>query len=174
MFPSMLASRWWQTAAPLYRASLLAQAGPWTNLRNEEDWEYDARVAALGVRLHYVADWVAEARHHREGRLSDHGLEPDVLRDRAHAHALIYQHALRAGIGHDAPEMQFFARELFLLARQTGAAGLARESKQLFNLARDASGPARARLQFRAYATLARLIGWRLTGRLACMSDSLR
>ena len=174
MFPAMLAMRWWQTTTPLYRASVIAQAGPWTTLRNEEDWEYDARIAALGVRLHYCREWVSEARHHREGRLSDRGLAPDVLRDRTKAHALIYAHARRAGIGPETPEMQHFARELFLLARQTGAAGLGAESKQLFELAREASGARGNRLQFRAYAALARLIGWRRTGRLACMSDSLR
>ncbi|HWW61857.1 MAG TPA: glycosyltransferase family A protein, partial [Thermoanaerobaculia bacterium] len=47
MFPAMLQSRWWNTPAPLYRAELMARAGPWSDLRVEEDWEYDARIAAL-------------------------------------------------------------------------------------------------------------------------------
>ena len=38
--------------------------------------------------------------------------------------------------------MQHFARELFLLARQCGAAGLAEEARILFELARQASGTA--------------------------------
>ena len=96
------------------------------------------------------------------------------LRDRAAAHALIYAHARRAGVGDRAPEMQHFARELFLLARQCGAAGLARESASLFALARDASGDERDRLQFRLYAAVARTIGWAAAGKIAVMTDRLR
>jgi glycosyltransferase involved in cell wall biosynthesis len=174
MFPAMLQSRFWQTTTPLYRASLIERAGAWLPLRNEEDWEYDARIAALGVRLHYCEDWVSEMRHHHRGRLSDLGLHPDVLRDRARAHALILEHARRAGIGADVPEMKHYARELFLLARQCGDARLPDESKMLFLLARDASGDRRNATQFRLYAAAARIFGWSLTGRIACLSDHLR
>jgi glycosyltransferase involved in cell wall biosynthesis len=174
MFPAMLESRIWQTVTPLYRASLVQRAGPWLALRNEEDREYDTRIAAFGVRLHYVEEWLGEYRHHEEKRLSGAGADPLVLRDRAIAHAHIYEHARNAGITHDVPEMQHYARELFLLARQCGAAGLATESRTLFELARDASGPARDRRQFRLYAALARVAGWRMAGKLATMSDHLR
>src|SRR5437588_2235504 len=67
MFPSMLESRWWATPTPLYRAELLRRAGPWTALRMEEDWEYDCRMASLGVKLAYVEEWVTESRFHEEG-----------------------------------------------------------------------------------------------------------
>jgi glycosyltransferase involved in cell wall biosynthesis len=174
MFPAMLQSRIWQTLTPLYRKTLIDRAGSWLPLINEEDWEYDARIAAFGVRLHFVEEWLAEFRHHGGERLSRRGYVPRVMRDRARAHALIYEHARRAGIGEDAPEMQHYARELFLLARQCGAAGLAAESRMLFNLARDASGSRRADLKFRAYRIAAALLGWRLTGRLACITDRLR
>jgi glycosyltransferase involved in cell wall biosynthesis len=173
MFPAMLRARIWPTGAALYRAELIERAGPWLRLVNEEDWEYDARIAAMGVRLHYVDDVVGEYRHEGQERLSGRGLDPVVLRDRARAHVAIYGHARRAGIGNDAPEMQHYARELFLLARQCGAAGLPEESRMLFDLAREASQDA-ARLQFRAYAAAARLFGWSLTGRIACLSDRLR
>jgi len=171
MFPAMLESRWWDTPSPLYRAALLERAGPWLPLRVEEDWEYDARVAALGVRLHQVSDWVCEVRLH-DAHLSGGG--DAQLADRAAAHAAIYASARRAGIAHDAPEMQHFARELFLLARQCGAAGLARESRMLFELARDASGGDRDRLQFRLYRAVAALAGWTGAGKLSRMADRLR
>ena len=174
MFPAMLQSRWWQTITPLWRASLIHRAGAWLPLRNEEDWEYDARIASFGMPLHYCEEWVAEMRHHRRGRLSDFGMQPDVLRDRARAHALILGHAQRAGIGAEVPEMKHFARELFLLARQCGDARLPMESRMLFLLAREASGPDRNRFQFRVYAAAARVFGWSLTGRIACLSDHLR
>ncbi|MDQ3279840.1 MAG: glycosyltransferase family 2 protein [Acidobacteriota bacterium] len=174
MFPSMLASRWWDTQTPLYRAALLRNAGPWLNLRNEEDWEYDARIAAQGVRLHYCPEWVAEVRHHEERRLSGSGLEPQVLRDRAKAHALILQHAQKAGIGAETPEMRRYARELFLLARQCGAASLVAESRMLFECARIASGPRRNAAQFVLYAAAAHAIGWTTMGRISASLDRLR
>lgn len=173
MFPSMLQERWWHTPTPLYRASLIAAAGPWAGLQNEEDWEYDARIAAQGVRLHYCPEWLCEFRHHQAPRLSGQGYQPRVLRDRARAHALILEHARRAGIGQDAPEMQHFARELFLLSRQCGAAGLPAESRMLFELARSASTHPE-RLQFRLYRAAAALVGWSNAGRLAKVAERFR
>jgi glycosyltransferase involved in cell wall biosynthesis len=174
MFPAMLRDRWWDTPTPLYRASVIRDAGAWLDLRIEEDWEYDARIAARGVRLHYVDEWVCEVRQHAEGHLSGRGGDPAILRGRAAAHAQIYGHALRAGIGPAAPEMQHFARELFLLARQCGSAGLGSESHELFTLARLASGDRANALQFRLYERVAGVFGWSFTGKLACMSDRLR
>jgi glycosyltransferase involved in cell wall biosynthesis len=174
IFPAMLQSRWWQTSTALYRASIIHRAGPWLPLRNEEDWEYDARIAMQGVRLHYCEEWVSVARHHHARRLSHLGMHPEVLADRARAHALILDHARAAGIGPETPEMKHFARELFLLARQCGNASLPKESKMLFLLARDASGSERNRIQFRAYAAAVSILGWSLTGKIACLSDRLR
>jgi glycosyltransferase involved in cell wall biosynthesis len=174
LFPAMLQSRWWQTNTPLYRASIIHRAGAWLPLRNEEDWEYDARIASQGIRLHYCAEWVSTMRHHEGSRLSDSGLKPAVLRDRARAHALILEHARHAGIGPEVAEMKHYARELFLLARQCGDAGLPDESKMLFLLAREASGAERNRMQFRIYAAAARVLGWSLTGRISRFMDHLR
>ena len=137
MFPSMLQSRWWDTSTPLYRRDVIEKAGAWTTLRMEEDWEYDCRIASQGVRLAYVEAWVSETRFH-DAQLSGRGLNAATLRERAKAHALILGHARQAGIAAETSEMQHFARELFLLARQCGAAGLANDSQMLFDLARDA------------------------------------
>ena len=176
MFPSFLKSRWWDTPTPLYRASVCEAAGPWTDLRLEEDWEYDCRIAALGTRLHFSEAYVAEVRDHDQGRLCrGEALDPVRLRHRARAHGLMYAHAMRAGIRPDVPEMQHFARELFLLARQCGAAGLDAESRQLFDCAKSASGESRAGgIDFRLYRTAADILGWSLVGRIACSADRLR
>ncbi len=176
MFPSFLKSRWWDTPTPLYRASVCDAAGPWTDLRLEEDWEYDCRIASLGTKLHFSKVYVAEVRDHDQGRLCrGEALDPARLRYRARAHGLIYAHATRAGIGPDVPEMQHFARELFLLARQCGAAGLDAESRQLFDAAKNASGESRAGgIDFQLYRAAAGIFGWSLTGRLACSADRLR
>src|SRR6516165_7726392 len=48
MFPSFLHSRWWGTSTPLYRRSVTDLAGPWNNLMNEEDCEYDCCIARNG------------------------------------------------------------------------------------------------------------------------------
>lgn len=175
MFPSFLVSRWWETATPLYRRSVTDAAGPWTDLHLEEDWEYDVRIASLGTRLVFVDEVVCEHRDHGENRLSrGAGVDAQRLRWRARAHELIYAHARRFGVPADTPEMQHFARELFLLARMCGAAGLPQESQKLFDLARDASGAQRDRAQFRVYRALTRVIGWRGAGRLAQLMDRMR
>ena len=102
-------------------------------------------------------------------------VSPDKLRDRLKAHSLILEHARRAGIRADSGEMRHFARELFLLSRQCGAAGLGAQSHELFELAKAASEIERARgLDFRLYAIAARLLGWPLAGRLACTIDRFR
>lgn len=175
MLPSFLIERWWETATPLFRESVCDAAGPWLPTRLEEDWEYDCRVGALGTRLAYVPEYVAVHRHHEGARLSaGPALDPERLRDRAVAHQVILMHAQNAAIPAESTEMRHFARGLFLLARQCGSRGLVDESKELFRLAREASGSDANRLQFRLYASLARLVGWRTVGRLSAAADRIR
>jgi glycosyltransferase involved in cell wall biosynthesis len=164
ILPSFLEARWWDTPTPLYRRSVCDAAGPWTSLRHEEDWEYDCRIGATGTLLAYVDEAVVEIRDHDDGRLSGgSGNKRETLRDRAEAHELIASHARRAGVPPDAPEMQTFARELFHLARQCGAAGLKLESKRLIDVARSLSPS----LDLRIYDIAARLVGWQRVGRAA-------
>jgi hypothetical protein len=93
---------------------------------------------------------------------------------RATAHRLICQHARGAGISPDDPHFRCFARALFLLARQCGAAGLAEEARSLFVLARELSGPRGGGLDFRLYGLAATCLGWKAAGRLACWADRWR
>lgn len=176
MFPSFLQSRWWGTSTPLYRRALMDLAGPWTHLRNDEDWEYDCRIASHGVRLHYVAEFISEERAHAGHRVTTgSSSDRNKLKHRATAHALILSHAQRAGITEASPEMQHYARELFLLSRQCGAAGLESESRELFSLSRKASTSSRAEgIDFKAYEFLAGILGWSRLGKLTCYSDSFR
>jgi glycosyltransferase involved in cell wall biosynthesis len=175
MFPSFLQSRWWDTSTPLYRREVTDLAGPWTELKNEEDWEYDCRIASKGARLHYCDAFVSDTRITSGYQLSRGGSsDPEKLRDRARAHKLILEHGFAAGISDGSSEMQHFARELFLLARQCGAAGLADEARMLFGLARRASGTKRSRGDFLLYGVGARLIGWRAMGSLTCGLDRFR
>lgn len=177
LFPKLLLGRWWYTNTPLYRRSVTDRIGSWMALWNEEDWEYDARAAALGTKLCYCDEFVSIQRSHQPDQHLCHegASDPNKLRDRAKAHELILAHARAAGITTDQPEMRHFARELFLLSRQCGAAGLAVEARELFRLARAASGPERGGgLDFRLYWLLAEVIGWTRAGRLACIADRWR
>jgi len=176
MFPAFLMSRWWETATPLYRRTVTDAAGPWTALSLEEDWEYDCRVASLGGRLVWVPLPVSEHRDHSGMRLSrGDALDPTRMRQRAESHRLILAHALRAEVPLQSPEMQHFARALFLLARQCGAAGLPAQSRELFEAARRASGPLRSRgADYRAYRSVASVIGWTATGRASHWLDRWR
>jgi glycosyltransferase involved in cell wall biosynthesis len=176
MFPAFLQSRWWDTSTPLYRRRVVDDAGPWAALWQEEDWEYDCRAALQGIRLHYCSEFVSETRAFDPARLSgDFHNTARKLQDRATAHRLIFGHARKAGIGPEVREMQHFARELFLLARQCGAAGLPQEAETLFRVARAASGSERGNgLDFRCYDSLVRLLGWEWAGRIACFTDRLR
>jgi glycosyltransferase involved in cell wall biosynthesis len=176
MFPWFLTERWWDTPNPLYRRTVCDAAGPWLPLRQEEDWEYDCRIAGLGTKLVHVKDYVAEVRDHHGSRLSrGRALDGRRCADRYRAHREVLRHAYAAGIEQADPHMKRYARELFLLSRQCGAAGLAAESRELFRLAREASGSARsAGLDFRLYRVVAAMAGWRVAGTIACWADLFR
>lgn len=176
MFPSFLNDRWWDTPTPLYRRSVCDMAGPWSDLRLEEDWEYDCRVAALGTRLIHCTEFLVEVRDHNGLRLCRGlPLDPERMRTRARSHQLIFGHAVRAGLKETDLQMQQFSRSLFLLSRQCGAAGLPQESEALFALARQACGPRRASdYDFRIYNMLAKICGWSPLGWLSIQLDTLR
>jgi len=176
LFPALLLSRWWSTSTPLYRREVTDGVGPWLALSNEEDWEYESRAARLGVRLAYCPEFVSVTRWHDQGRLYVGGTrDPAKLRDRAVAHEQILEHAQAAGIAREQPEMAHFARALFLLCRQCGAAGLAAESKRLFDLAREVSTPECARgWDFRLYRLAAALLGWTRAAQLSTHWDRHR
>ena len=176
MFPWFLTERWWDTPNPLYRRSVCDAAGPWLPLWQEEDWEYDCRIAVSGTKLVQVSEFFVEVREHAEERLSGGSArEVRKISSRCDAHRRIYGHARAAGIRSESPFMRRYSRELFLLARHAGDSGLGVEARELFRLAREASGPARGRgADFRAYALLAALLGWEVAGRLSCLADRLR
>ena len=176
LFPELLRGRCWRTLTPLYRRAIVERAGSWSSLRQDEDWEFEARVAALGAQLVWCDEFLADVRNHDAPRAGGKSLRcPQQMRDRCAAHQLIYSHARQARMTPADPALQYFARTLFLLARQAGAVGLARESQMLFELAREAAGPLRNRTrEFRLYACLAKCAGWRVAGRLACWWDRWR
>jgi hypothetical protein len=96
------------------------------------------------------------------GHLSDQGCEdPRKLAHRAMAQASLFDCARQAGVSNDSNEMRFFSRSAFLLSRQCGLAGVPESSRNLFQLALQASTPeVRASLEYRLYRLLAKVLGW--------------
>ncbi|KAA0253146.1 glycosyltransferase family 2 protein [Acidobacteria bacterium ACD] len=176
LFPHLLSGRVWHTMTPVYRRTLTDRVGPWTSLRQEEDWEYDARAGALGARLAWCPEFLADARHHGGDRASG-SWERDPVRMawRCESHELIFRHAEAAGVSSEDPHMRQYARELFHLCRLAGDAGLEGQAARMLELAVAASaGRESGSRDMRAYRSMARLLGWSRVGRAACAFDRVR
>lgn len=177
LFPWLLADRWWNTDAPLFRRAVCDAVGPWSDLRWSQDWEYDGRVAALGTRLAHVKDWVCDERHHSSLRQTTaaNWLAPDRLRARKRFLELMLQHAERAGVAAVSPERKHFTRWVFATARQCAAAGLVPEARECMELAaRSAGDCAEARRGFRLFGALRRVFGVRIAGRLSLAAQVIK
>jgi len=170
LFPRLLIERWWNTNCPLFRRSVCDAVGPWTDLRYSQDWEYDGRVGALKTRLVHCKEYVTEQRQHGGPRQTGHGkwLKPC---DRVRFFRLLLQHARTAGLGAEAPELGFFSRWVFLNARQSAALGDPQAAADLYQLARETAG--RPDLKMRVIGAAARVLGWRVTGRLCAWYDGI-
>lgn len=160
LFPALLVDRWWNTNAPLWRRSVCDAIGPWSDLRYSQDWEYDARAGALGVRLAYCPEFVTDQRHHAEHRQTGSGkwLAPP---DRVRFFKAIHMHAVNAGVPVQAAEMRHFSRWVFSQARECALLGDESSAKALCDLAR-VTQPADSP-ELLAFRTLAKLVGWRRT-----------
>lgn len=175
MFPTFLDDRWWDTPTPLYRRTVCEEAGAWSDLRLEEDWEYDCRIAALGTKLVHCPEYLVEVRDHKGNRLCrGEALDPERMRMRARAHELIYQHAKRANIKIGNPHMNRFSRKLFLLSRQCGAAGLSKESEMLWHLSVKATCNEKKKIDLYMYRLATRVLGWKAIGRACEISEHFR
>jgi len=173
IFPAVLTGRLWETSTPLYRREALASIGPWSARRQLEDWEFDCRAGAAGIKLHYCDDFLAEYINHEEERLCHLWMtNADAMRDRISAYVAVLQHAQRAGVARDAPEMQKFVRSLFWMARNAGSYGLPREAQQLFELAR--SQALRPGIDYQVFGLASHVFGWQRASRMAEALEKLR
>jgi glycosyltransferase involved in cell wall biosynthesis len=163
LFPWLLVDRWWNTDCPLFRRTVCDAVGPWSDLRYSQDWEYDARVGALGTRLVHVKEFVCEYRQHGGERQTGSGrwLAPP---DRVRFFRSMFQQARMAGVELNGREMRHFARWVFLHARQCGEAGDAASSRACLALAAEAAGGMRGDLWL--YWVGAMALGWVSTARL--------
>jgi glycosyltransferase involved in cell wall biosynthesis len=170
LFPWLLVDRWWNTDTPLWRRSVCDAIGPWSDLRYSQDWEYDARAGSLGIKLAYCPEFVCDQGHHALHRQTGGGkwLDPP---GRVKFFSLLFEHAIKAGVTLDSPEMKHFSRWVFAHARQCGALGDPQSARVLFELAGKAAGGMPT--DMRAYRVLTAMIGWRNTARLASLGHRL-
>ncbi len=176
MFPRFLRERPWFTSTPLYRRSVVEAAGPWSELNNEEDWEYDCRIASLGGRLAYSDSFVSlHRRHDADAHLSSGGAhEPDKLRHRARARAKIYQHAKNYMLRDDRvseiskDDWAFFSDYAFLLARQCSMVGLTTEARAMVSVSIEARGGKSAKHIL--FLKLVKFLGWQRAAKVVSLS----
>lgn len=176
LFPRLLNERWWTTSTPLYRMDLVRRIGPWKDLVNEEDWEFDARAGRDEAILTWTPNLLSIRRINlASDHLSSDGYrDPKKLRDRVRAKQQLYQHAIDAGLSEEDEEMKVFARECFFLARQCGEVGLVEESRSIFRLSRHASGTVRGfGFDYIIYNWLCNIFGWDRVGKLSAKLKSV-
>ena len=171
LFPGLLVDRWWNTHSPLYRRSVCEAVGPWTNMRMGEDYLYDARVGAMGIRLVFCDEIVSCHRDHESGRLTRGVLTKSILRDHVRLIPKLFECAREAGIQKECKEMQHFSRWAFLTARQAGAVGLVDGAKNCFDVAMSAT--LTEDIIMKIIGLTARIVGWRVTGKLCLLRDLL-
>lgn len=159
LFPGLLVDRWWCTVSPLYRRSVTDRIGAWSDLRYSQDWEYDARAGALGVRLAYVPEFLAEQHQHPGFRQTGSGrwLAPE---DRVRFFTIMARCARDAGcFDPTLPEVQHFVRWIFTHARACAELREPKAAEALVELAIDQDTGA---IDLALYRRMARLLGWRL------------
>ena len=164
MFPLFLRQRWWSTSTPLHRMSVLEKVGAWLPISNEEDWEYDCRIASLGGQLVYVDEFVSITRQLNDHLSFEGTVDKDKLIHRCKAQSQIYEHAnsyMKLDNKLSTISQQdwfFYSKSVFLLARQCAFAGLIEQSKKMFALSIKANGSSTT--NHKLFYFLATLIGW--------------
>lgn len=172
MFPKFLEERWWSTSTPLHRKSILTKVGPWKHLSNEEDWEYDCRIASLGGKLIYVPQLVSITRRH-SSNISSLGLSTSALKDRTVARLSMYQSALDSVIHMPRESFQHFSKSVFLLSRQCAENGLNDEAEKLLGLAIE-SNPDGENLFHFTFRLLAKMFGFKQAASIAKIWQRIR
>lgn len=171
LFPALLVDRWWHTHTPLYRRSISDAAGAWPE-RRPEDWDLEARMGALRVKLIYCDTTVSCHLEHPSNNRVTRGNKEAYLRDEAWFLPRLYRCAVEAGITHEAREMQHFSRWAFMRARHLGAIGEDEAAWGLLKLAERSS--LKSDLFMKLVGLSARIVGWQSTGRVCSIRDNFR
>ena len=167
LFPALLVDRWWHTHTPLFRRWISDAAGAWPLFR-PEDWDLEARMGALGARLIHCGSRVSVQRDHASAERVSRGPGQAYLRDEATFLPRLYACALLAGVDHQAPEMDHFARWCFMRARDLHRLGETQSGDRLLRLS-DLIWAGRA-WKRQAYGALRVALGARAAARLAALA----
>lgn len=165
LFPALLRGRVWPSPSPLYRRSVTDAIGPFSHCAKYEDWDYEARAAALNLPLHHCPELLADKRdaHHVEGRRKG-GVPLHQARDHADVVLAVYAAAQRAGVTADA--FGSLAPRLFTAGRLCAAANDLVRARRCLELAALHAPPSLVPRVAR-YRALSNLLGWRLVGTAA-------
>jgi hypothetical protein len=140
--PEFLSRRFWHTSTPIYRRRLCDRIGPWSDLMFWEDIEYDLRVAALSVTIHYRPEFLTDFRDHSLGRLSRAGIhqDPKLLAEAVRGYQLLAGHVRRWRLAPDSQPAQDFIEDLRFVAGQCRKLGLERELASCLAIIRQLTG----------------------------------
>ena len=120
LLSSLLRGTVWATATPLYRMELLERVGPWKDLRQHEDWEYDFRTV-LNARADKFLDGdeclclVTEGSARTASGMWE--IDDQCLVDRARAYHMIYLYSMNVFRQLEIEDLAFFERSLFFVGR---------------------------------------------------------
>lgn len=163
LFPRLLLERWWHTQTPLFRREVVDQAGPWPEQR-PEDWDVEARMGAKRIKLIHCGSVVSCQRDHPGAERVSRQSQEAYLRNEAWFLPRLYNCAIEAGMTHTDPEMQVFARWVFMRARDLGRMGETVLADDLLNLSKAIATQSKTSL--RVVSIMRQVMGWYLTGQL--------
>ncbi len=139
LLPQFFQERIWGTATPIYKHSIVKQAGRILPLSCEEDLEFECRIGLQQPKLQFIDHHLTDIRHHSGDRFSvDNPNRAMQLSHQIQARQHIYHTMLEFGLDQNSQQMKQLAQFMFLLARQAGELNLAQESKTAFELAKTA------------------------------------
>jgi hypothetical protein len=164
LFPALLSGKIWPAPTPLYRRTVIDEIGPFLEVTVHQDWEYECRAAARGVRLHHCPAYVADLRgaHHLEGRKKG-GASGKQLQEWAVVLERILASARSAGVRH--ADLDALSKSLFNVARKCAAAGHEAEARRCLALGCE-TGAAARRFRMALFRESCERFGWIRTGRL--------
>jgi hypothetical protein len=129
LFPALLAGRLWPSPVPLYRRTLIDALGTYRDWFVHCEWEYEARAAAMGVRLHHAKAFLTDVRgvHRLEGRRKG-DVPPHKLPDYVAVLEGVYAQAQAAG--QSWRDYQPFARRVASIAQLCDTNGAGPEAER--------------------------------------------
>ncbi len=174
LLPIILSGRIWETSTPVLRKQMADQAGPWSNLRIWEDWEYDIRLGLLGHPIVFATQTLTTMVSHGRARASQQweGKRREFFTENAKAHLAIHNLVMQSSVGTQDENRFHFSRRLFLLARQCAAVGLKNEALCLARASSQAAG--RRGTDHKLFEFSVGMLGIRTTGLLLAFANGLR